>query len=333
MTGLAELTTVAEMKPLHAGALRATATVVEKELRILRRDWVGICLLILAPIVVISMAGFALAKVYGGDAGVHPLLLVDEDHGEAAKAIADALAAIKEVDLRAIDSRAEAQRMVRDREEAAAALVIPAGTTTTLSEGGRPQLLLYTDPVKHLEIVNFKLLMSEVLGRVSAAAVDRARSDGIAAEGSLRKQLEEGANASADLRASLLNLEREASRRQVQSEKLVDRQLLLAQERIQEAIDQQLARIGEQLTMADESRRAQLTELRDYFMKLAQAREQFGEWLMRLRDLAGSRATEIPPPPAVSAPPPHPPHLPAPDAAAPKAATLTSVHTHRTRPS
>src|SRR5258708_19897684 len=88
MTGLAELTTVAEMKPLHAGALRATATVVEKELRILRRDWVGICLLILAPIVVISVAGFSLAKVYGGDAGVHPLLLVDEDHGQAAKPIA-----------------------------------------------------------------------------------------------------------------------------------------------------------------------------------------------------------------------------------------------------
>jgi hypothetical protein len=281
-------------KPLHPGALRATAAVVEKELRILRRDWVGICLLILAPIVVISVAGFSLAKVYGGDAGAHPLLLVDEDHGQAAKAIADALAAIKEVDLRAIDSRAEAQRMVRDRGEAAAALVIPAGTTTRLSEGGKPQLLFYTDPVKHLEIVNFKLLISEVLRRLSAAAVDKARSEGIADQGRFRKQLEDGANASADLRASLVNLQREASRRQAQSEKLLDRQLLFAQERIQETIDQQLARIGEQLTVAGESQRAQLIDLRDYFMRLAQAREQFGQWLMRLRDLAGSRASEIP---------------------------------------
>jgi hypothetical protein len=303
MSGLADVITVATMKPRHAGAVRATATVVEKELRILRRDWVGICLLILAPIVVISVAGFSLAKVYGGDAGAHILPLVDEDHGEVAKAIADALAAIKEVDLRAIDSRAEAERMVRDRGEAAAALVIPAGTTTRLSGGGRPQLLFYTDPVKLLEIVNFKLLISEVLRRVSAAAVDRARSDGIAAAGRLRKELEDGANASADLRASLVNLQREALRRQAQSEKLLDRQLLLAQERIQEAIDQQLARVGEQLTVADESQRAQLTELRDYFMRLAQAREQFGQWFMRLRDLAGSRASEIPPPPEFPSPP------------------------------
>src|SRR5260370_40679921 len=137
MTGLAELTTVAEMKPLHAGALRATTTVVEKELRILRRDWVGICLLILAPIVVISVAGFSLAKVYGGDAGVHPLLLVDEDHGQAAKAIADALAAIKEVELPAIDFRAEAQRMVRDRGEAAAAALLPAGPHSQRGPAGQ----------------------------------------------------------------------------------------------------------------------------------------------------------------------------------------------------
>jgi ABC-type multidrug transport system permease subunit len=303
MKGSADVTAVAAAKPRHAGMVRAIATVVEKELRILRRDWIGICLLILAPVVVISVAGFSLAKVYGGDAGAHLLPIVDEDHGEAAKAITDALAAINEVDLRAIDSRAEAQRMVRDRGEAAAALIIPAGTTTRLSEGEKPELLLYTDPVKHLEIVNFKLLISDVSRGVSAAAVDRARSDGIAAEDRLRKQLEDGAKASADLRASLMNLQREATRRQKQSEKLLDRQLLLAQERIQEAIDQQLARIGEQLTVADESQRAQLTELRDYFMKLAQAREQFALWLMRLWDLAGRRASEIPRPPEFPSPP------------------------------
>src|SRR6266849_5488401 len=140
MTGLAALASATGMMPARAGSLRAIAIVVEKELRILRRDWVGICLLILAPILVITVAGFSLAKVYGGDAGVHLLPLVDEDHGTAAKAITGALAAIPEVDLRAVDSRADAQRMVRDRGESAAALVIPAGTTTQLSEGGKPEL-------------------------------------------------------------------------------------------------------------------------------------------------------------------------------------------------
>jgi ABC-type multidrug transport system permease subunit len=303
MTESVDVTTVAATKPRQAGAMRATAVVVQKELRVLCRDWMGLCLLILAPIVVISVAGFSLAKVYGGDAGAHLLPLVDEDHGEAAKAIADALAAIKEVDLQAVDSRAEAESMVRDRGAAAAALVIPAGTTTSLSGGGRPQLVLYTDPVKHLEIVNFKLLISEVLRSVSAAAVDKARSDGMAAEGRLRKQLADAANASADLRVSLVNLQREVSRRQVQSEKLLDGHLLLAQERIQKAIDQQLARVGEQLTVVGESQRAHFSELQDYFMKLAQAREQFAQWLMRLHDLAGSHAGEIPPPPEFPSPP------------------------------
>jgi ABC-type multidrug transport system permease subunit len=303
MTTAPDVTAAAATRPAHAGAVRATLTVVQKELRILRRDWVGICLLILAPIVVITVAGLSLSKVYGGDAGIHLLPVVDEDRGEAAKAITDALAAIPEVSLRTIESRAEARRRVRDREGAAAALIIPAGTTTMLSAGGQPQLLLCTDPVKHLEIVNFKLLISEVLRQVSATAVDRARNDEMAAATRFRKQLEDGANASVELRASLMNLQREASRRQMQSERLLAEQQLVAQERIQRAIDQQVARIAEQLTIADETQRARLTELREYFIKLAQARAQFGQWLRRLQDLAGSRASEIPPPPAFPSPP------------------------------
>jgi ABC-type multidrug transport system permease subunit len=304
MTGLADLSAATELKPRPAGALRALAIVVEKELRILRRDRLGICLLILAPIMVITVAGFSLAKVYGGDAGVHVLPLVDEDHGAAAKAITGAFAAIPEIDVRAVDSRAEAQRLVRDRGEAAGALVIPAGTTTRLSEGGRPELLLYTDPVKHLEIVNFKFLISQVLSRVSAAALDQARRDGLAAQSRLQNQLKDAAHAAADFRASLVILQRQATRRQARSEKLLEAQLMLLQERLQAAIDQQLARISVELTSADQSQRAHIAILRDYFTKLAQARAQFGQWMMRLRALAGSHANEIPAPPEFPSPPP-----------------------------
>ncbi len=56
MIGVADVTAATGMKPAPAGALRATAIVVEKEFRILRRDWVGMCLLILAPILVITVA-------------------------------------------------------------------------------------------------------------------------------------------------------------------------------------------------------------------------------------------------------------------------------------
>jgi ABC-type multidrug transport system permease subunit len=304
MTGLADLTAAIRLKPTRAGALRAIAIVVEKELRILRRDWIGICLLILAPILVITVAGFSLAKVYGGDAGLHLLPIVDEDHGAAAKAITRALATIPEIDLRAIDSRSEAQRMVRDRGEAAAALVIPAGTTTRLSEGGRPELLLYTDPVKHLEIVDFKFLISQVLSRASAAALDQARRDALSAHSTLQKQLKDAANAAADFRASLVNLQRQASRQQARSVKLLETKLKLLQERQQAAIDRQLTSIRVQLISADASQRAWIAMLRDYFARAAAARTQFGEWLMRLRVLAGSHANEIPPPPEFPLPPP-----------------------------
>ena len=79
---------------------------------------------------------------------------------------------------------------------------------------------------------------------------------------------------------------------------------MLLQERLQAAIDQQLARISVELTSADQSQRAQIAMLRDYFTKLAQARAQFGQWLMRLRALAGSHANEIPAPPEFPSPPP-----------------------------
>jgi len=194
--------------------------------------------------------------------------------------------------------------MVRDRGEAAAALVIPAGTTTRLSEGGRPELVLYTDPVKHLEIVNFKFLISQVLSRVSAAALDQARRDALTAQSRLQNQLKDAANTAADFRASLIILQRQATRRQALSEKLLETRLMLLQDRLQAAIDQQLARISVEVTSADESQRARIAMLRDYFTKLVQARAQFGRWLMRLRALAGSHASEIPPPPEFPPPPP-----------------------------
>jgi ABC-type multidrug transport system permease subunit len=134
--------------------------------------------------------------------------------------------------------------------------------------------------------------------------LDQARRDALAAESRLQKQLKDGADESADFRASLVNLQRQATRRQSRSEKLLETQLMLLQERLQAAIDQQLARISLQLTAADESQRARVAMLRDYFTKLAQARDQFGQWLTRLRALAGSHASEIPPPPEFPSLPP-----------------------------
>ena len=50
-------------------------------------------MLLLAPIVIIAVAGFSLGNIYGSrlTANVYTIPLVDDDHGVVAKAIGDAL--------------------------------------------------------------------------------------------------------------------------------------------------------------------------------------------------------------------------------------------------
>ncbi len=75
--------------------LLAVWLTIGKEFLLIRRDRVGLFMLLVAPIAVIAAAGFSLAKIYGGRTaprGEYSVAVLDEDHGAIARAILDALA-------------------------------------------------------------------------------------------------------------------------------------------------------------------------------------------------------------------------------------------------
>jgi len=115
--------------------LRAVWLTIGKEFLLIRRDRVGLFMLIIAPIAVIAAAGFSLAKIYGGrtaSRGGYTVAIVDEDHGAIGRAILDAIARQPGLAVLHSDGRAEAEDLVRRRKLAVVGIVIPKGTTETI---------------------------------------------------------------------------------------------------------------------------------------------------------------------------------------------------------
>src|SRR5499426_3348414 len=99
-------------------AVTSLGVIIAKDLRLLLRDKTALLFLTLAPIVVMAVAGFSLASLYGADPvgqTAYDLPVVDEDGGELARQIEERLSGDESVRLRRIASREEAQRLVHDK--------------------------------------------------------------------------------------------------------------------------------------------------------------------------------------------------------------------------
>ncbi len=140
---------------------KALLALVGKDLRILMRDRLALLLLFLAPVVVISAAGFSLSTLYRDTRYLLPVS--DLDGGEAAKKLLDALRDSPEVDVVLVGTD-EARDLVANTPRAGAALVIPEGFTDGLRSAEPVELQLWVDPVKYLEVLKIR------------AAVERARA-------------------------------------------------------------------------------------------------------------------------------------------------------------
>ena len=161
--------------------LRAVWLTIGKEFLLIRRDRVGLFMLLVAPIAVIAAAGFSLAKIYGGRTaprGEYSVAILDEDHGAVARAILDAIAHRPELSVIHSSSRLDAQQTVRERNLAVVGIVIPPGTTDAIEHGRGAQLILYTDPVKYLQTIKIELTLSELCRKISAGAAAEAREAG-----------------------------------------------------------------------------------------------------------------------------------------------------------
>lgn len=291
--------------------LRAVWLTIGKEFLLIRRDRVGLFMLIIAPIAVIAAAGFSLAKVYGGrtaSRGGYTIAVVDEDHGVIARAILDAIGREEGLAVIRSDDRAEAEDIVRRRKLAVLGIVIPKATTQAIEHGESARLMLYTDPVKYLQTIKIELMIADLCRQVTAGAADQARKQAVEQRRGLQDQIDR-ARASAEharAEASRVAHETESSRTALaaQLRKQIETALNNARDHTKAALGAELDRIQHKLDADAATRQAKLNELKDYLNRLEAAHVQFETWFAQLKALAGSHAADIPPPPSI-------PNLPA----------------------
>jgi ABC-type multidrug transport system permease subunit len=281
--------------------------IVAKDLRLLFRDRVALSFIALAPIVVISVAGFSLASLYGGDrAGqtAYELPIADEDGGDLAKQITERLANDASVRVRAVASRDEAERLVTSKA-AGSALVIPRGTAAAVAAGEPARVLLYTDPVKYLERLNVQLRVLQARDELADSERERVARNIAEQRESLRTELEKLGDAIRTARTELDEAKRESQELGERAARVYDAEVARIREDVEKQIDQQVRTLSTQVQNELSSRVENVrAPARSYLDSLMQARAAFEKWFGDLERLAGRRAEQIPPPPMFPEPPP-----------------------------
>ena len=279
--------------------LRALGAAIAKDLRLLGRDRAGLVFLSLAPVLVITVAGFSLAGLFGaapGGTSAYVLPVADEDGGRLGRTLQSGLAAEPAIEVHAVADRNAARALVR-RGVAGAALVIPPGASAALLAGQPVSLLLYTDPVKYLEVANVRALVQEARHRVEASARTRARHRLVEARHdarAARRRFERSARAlrqavdglAARLAAAHTDMERRLSALRTET----DTALRGAAARRAAAARARLA--------------AELAPLHQFLDDLTARQRAFADWLTEARARAGRFADRLPPPPAPPSVPP-----------------------------
>jgi ABC-2 type transport system permease protein len=128
--------------------------VLKKDLRLFFRDRSALAFSVLMPILVITVIAQALAH---GEDGPRPFVpVVNEDGGPVAATFLRLLA--EHADVRQVD-RAEAERLVRDANDAAAAIVFPPKLSKQYLQGASSEILLLTDPAAGSDLQAVKVLL------------------------------------------------------------------------------------------------------------------------------------------------------------------------------
>ena len=286
--------------------LRAVWLTIGKEFLLIRRDRVGLFMLLVAPIAVIAAAGFSLAKIYGGRTaprGEYSVAVLDEDHGRVARAILDALDHQPDLSVINSTSRRDAQQTVREKKIAVVAIVIPAGTTDAIEHGRGAQLILYTDPVKYLQTIKVELALSGLCRKITDGAVTEARGQTAQRTRDFTSQLNRARDSAQKAReeAARLGKQADASRAAIEPKirAHIETALTAARDHAKIALDAEIGRIQSKLDADSGARQAKLDELKDYLSRLEIAHGQFETWFGQLKQLAGSHAADIPPPPSI----------------------------------
>ena len=271
-----------------------------KDFRLLFRDRVGLLFMTFAPVIVITVAGLSLAHLYGtsGGSSAFVLPLVDEDGGQIGRAIVDRLHDNRTVRVTLVAERGAARDLVRAKQ-AGAALVVPAGTSAAVAAGQPSQLVLYTDPVKVIELDVIRDLVQEIRHEVEVRAREEALTE---LEATRHRALD--ARAALDRAAADLHREfNDAATRLATEWGEASR----AQREGERALSASLTRLrGEQKAAARAALGSLLEPLRSFLADLDVRGRAFTAWAEAARAGAGRFADRIPPPPD---PPTVPPAL------------------------
>lgn len=251
--------------------------------RLLVKDPVVLLMLLVAPVVIITVAGYSLGTLYGAAARARVLPVVDRDGGDVGAALLAALRAEPSVHVRQLADVDAARRLVARSDGPALALEIPAGTTTAIAAGRSVQLVTYVDPVKRLAADALEVRLGELCRRT----VDEARAQAQARLDETQARLRGEVRAS----AQALQAEREHLRAGVAAAgRRVAAKVRAREEHAWAEVESQLA-----------ARRALLDELQVRLRDLRVSAATFDDWLARLRALAGRHAADLPPLPALPA--------------------------------
>jgi ABC-type multidrug transport system permease subunit len=290
--------------------LRTVFLIFQNEFHLLVKDRVGLFMLILAPVVIIAVAGFSLGNLYGARASAHAYLIpvVNDDHGAVAQAVIDALRHEPSVMVTIVGSIAEARGVIIGRDHAPLAILIPAGTTEALKAGRSARLALYIDPVKRLEVSALAIRLGELCRSITARAQDEARQK-ISREGiELRAQLGRLAGQLKLVQAKIEAYRQQAARSRTLAQRDIETKLnqtaRTLQAQTQTAVEHSLAEARSAMANELAPRREALLAVNRYLMELQSAERDFDHWLNALKTAAGSHAADIPPPPRWPTPPP-----------------------------
>ncbi len=279
--------------------LRAAWLSALNDARLLVKDPVVLLMLLAAPVVIITVAGYSLGAVYGRSSYAHVLPIVDDDGGEVASRIITSLEGEASLRVEHVADVAAARRMVDRPDGPPLAITIPAGTSAAMRDGGAPRLVLYVDPTKRIEADALEVRLGELVRRAGVEARAAAQSRADEAQADLRRELDRLTHA---LQAERGRIEAalddarsragEAFRTQVAAAIADARRRIEAQLRARE--DRAVGEVERQLA----PRRALVEKLRAKLVELRTTEAAFRDWLARLQALAGRHASDLPPPPA-----------------------------------
>lgn len=283
--------------------LLATWIVFQNEFRLLAKDRASLFMLALAPLVIITVAGFSLGNIYGVQPGSEPysIVVVDDDHGWLARALVDALGRDRSVSVVSVANLEEARAIVSGRARAPLCIVIPSETTSAFETGHDVRLTLYIDPVKRLEAGAIELDLDRLCREITARAHGLARKRMTAQASHLRDQFVEASAQMKAMAAQLDQLRREFERARATAQSEITEQTRQTIEQIRAETISQVDRSLAQTKIAIERdlavRRDALIAVSRYLEQLRASQHDFETWLAELKSAAGSHASQIPPPP------------------------------------